>query len=391
MIAGIAWQKKNHREFFQSEENNVQFQRIVTRTVNSPIEALSRVLQSKTVLWLRARGEGDAADWFGTYWCGSRGRWTIADAGVGHTINNCGPESKWEKLTKAVCGNSGKTKTLSVGVFTPLLIKYVSDISAESFVEQLKEYKTHRFLNHPKVSPALWKQVYEIDIRRLQFSLMEASREVKRKWGIFIDTIVGMEGHCVIRRLELYGSAHGQLEIRRSSVDCVILPSRSCFAWFDRNRPRTGTETFRDMLREPMQDYSEMVSTQRLNDFLRRKPDIVVEKMLDLNDMFNLVVPDDGKYKWKCNCKTNFRDGVCEEVMLLRKCFMTDYPTPPEFSGVPLRNRESSRKPGCFAPEPTFTAKNAPRGVWAPHGMSGVGEPEPQDSRQGRNKRKMIR
>ncbi len=67
----------------------------------------------------------------------------MADSGVGGVPNGCGPESKWEKLTRAVCGNSGKTKSLKVDVFVSSLVKFIADISMETAIEQIKEFKTN--------------------------------------------------------------------------------------------------------------------------------------------------------------------------------------------------------------------------------------------------------
>ena len=120
---------------------------------------MARIVQGRIIQWLRSVGENVAANWSEKYWTGPRGNWTIADSGVGGVPNGCGPESKWEKLTRAVCGNSGKTKSLKMEVFVSGLIKFISDISKETAIDQLQEVGTHRFLNPPKPTPAIWGAV----------------------------------------------------------------------------------------------------------------------------------------------------------------------------------------------------------------------------------------
>ena len=83
----------------------------------------------------------------------------MADSGVGGEPNGCRPESKWKKLTRAVCGDSGKN-SLKMEVFVSGLIKFISDISKETAIDQLQNFGEHRFLSTPKPTPAIWGTAY---------------------------------------------------------------------------------------------------------------------------------------------------------------------------------------------------------------------------------------
>ncbi len=103
--------------------------------------------------------------------------------------NGCGPESKWEKLTRAVCGNSGKTKSLKVEIFVSGLVKFIADISKETAIEQIKEFKTHRFLNAPVPTSAMWESVFLTDVHILLHSQIQANLVMQKVWKGFVDRL----------------------------------------------------------------------------------------------------------------------------------------------------------------------------------------------------------
>ena len=134
--------------------------------------------------------ETEAAEWFEKYWCGPRGNWTIADSGVGGVPNGCGVESKWEKLTRSVCGNAGKSKSLRLNVFIPGLTKYLADVSYESACEHMKEFSTHRFLCQPRPTPAMWGLVHSTDLRMILHAQLDLSKENQKRWAKFEDALI---------------------------------------------------------------------------------------------------------------------------------------------------------------------------------------------------------
>jgi hypothetical protein len=179
---------------------------------------MARIVQGKIADWLQSVGEDEAADWFQKYWCGPRGNWTIADSGVGGVPNGCGPESKWEKLTRVVCGNSGKTKSLKVEIFVSGLVKFIADISKETAIEQMKEFKTHRFLNAPVPTSAMWESVFLTDVRILLHSQIQSNREMQKIWKGFVDRLPLLlperPAATVCERIDAYTAECGLLSRR---------------------------------------------------------------------------------------------------------------------------------------------------------------------------------
>ena len=69
VFAGIAWQKKSHRDFFKDQDVYEEFHRLIARAINISNWAAARIVQGKIVEWLRSEDETEAADWFEKYWC----------------------------------------------------------------------------------------------------------------------------------------------------------------------------------------------------------------------------------------------------------------------------------------------------------------------------------
>jgi hypothetical protein len=92
VCTGIPWQKKTFREQFDSAEKHHEFHKFLSRTIICPTPEVARLVQQHLVQQLKNWGEDAAATWFETYWCESRGTWTMGDAGVGHVAHNNGVE-----------------------------------------------------------------------------------------------------------------------------------------------------------------------------------------------------------------------------------------------------------------------------------------------------------
>ena len=69
---------------------------------------------------------------------------------------------------------------VKVDVFVSGLVKFIADISKETAIEQIKEFKTHRFLNAPVLTSAMWESVFLTDARILLHLQIQANREMKQ-------------------------------------------------------------------------------------------------------------------------------------------------------------------------------------------------------------------
>ena len=63
-LTGIAWQKKSHGKYFDSQAIYAEWYKIVVRCLKCSSKALALILQIKLVQWLRDHGEHRVAEWF---------------------------------------------------------------------------------------------------------------------------------------------------------------------------------------------------------------------------------------------------------------------------------------------------------------------------------------
>jgi hypothetical protein len=78
------------------------------------------------VVWLSEVGEARASTWFNDTWTGERGNYTNATAGyVGNNLFS-GIQSNWRYMRRDVVGCAGTTQCISLEVFTPSLLQYLS-------------------------------------------------------------------------------------------------------------------------------------------------------------------------------------------------------------------------------------------------------------------------
>ncbi len=145
---------------------------------------LSRMLQRDIVLVLTEVGEAKAATWFNETWTGERGNYTIATAGyVGNNLSS-GIESNWRYMRHDVVGCAGSTQCISLEVFTPSLLQYLS-IRSKKHADKILCRKTgpHIFPSDATYIPSkLSKKIQEFKVHRLLLSYCEASQHVLQIW-----------------------------------------------------------------------------------------------------------------------------------------------------------------------------------------------------------------
>ena len=142
---------------------------------------LTTLFQEDIVAWLRSEGEGRAADWFSSNWCGEYGNYTNATAGY---VGNCmasGIESHWKYAKRDIVGTSGTNQRISLGVFAGALVRYMKTTS-ERHADKVLDEKTgkHIFPSAPKIDTAMWKLVQKFETKRLLMAFMEGSQANRR-------------------------------------------------------------------------------------------------------------------------------------------------------------------------------------------------------------------
>ena len=319
------------------------------------------------------------------YWCGSRGNWTIADSGVGGVPNGCGVESKWEKLTRGVCGNAGKSKSLRLNVFIPGLTKYLADVSYESACEHMKEFSTHRFLCQPRPTPAMWGLVHSTDVRMILHAQLDLSKENQKIWDKFVDELILLfkdrPAATLVERIDKYYTINKRPPFPSRDVKSIVIPSRSYILTIDKNsggRLKLG----RADIDGRRQQYFRLMSDPI--EFNSAEPSLTAANWLTMNDNFHFLTRDQdgGIMKWRCSCRAYFDSGGCEHALIYRKCFYPKSTVPAEFDTTQLEKRSTSRIPSPFAknPEPTFQSGKQVKLKWNPSGLSAMSQPQVLDS-----------
>ncbi len=136
------------------------------------------------MLWLTEVGEARAATWFNDNWTGERGNYTVATACyVGNNLSS-GIESNWKYMRRDVVGCAGSTQRISLQVFTPCLLQYLS-IRSKKHADKILCPKTgaHIFPSEATyITSKLWKKIQEFKVHRLLLSYCEASQHVRKIW-----------------------------------------------------------------------------------------------------------------------------------------------------------------------------------------------------------------
>jgi hypothetical protein len=82
----------------------------------------------RLIKWLYDQDEGRAADWLKEYWSGDRGNWDLGASGLCCPNTNCGVESGWARIRRAVCGG---LRRFTFSQFMTLFLTYETEQSID--------------------------------------------------------------------------------------------------------------------------------------------------------------------------------------------------------------------------------------------------------------------
>jgi hypothetical protein len=86
-LAPIPFKKRSFRQYFQSEENWLEFHQLLSRLLRAQSVEMAAAIQDSICEWLIEVNERRAATWFRRKWRGERGNYTNASAGyVGNKV-----------------------------------------------------------------------------------------------------------------------------------------------------------------------------------------------------------------------------------------------------------------------------------------------------------------
>jgi hypothetical protein len=167
---------------------------------------IAQMLQEAMVTWLYEVEEAKAATWFAENWTGEFGNYTNASAG--HVGSNDAQhiESHWRYMKRDTRymkrDTAGSNMKMLLRTFVPSLTTYLRDYSQRHVGDIQDANGLLRFSSFPKIDSAMWKEVQDIDTRRLIPAYVEGSAAARMQW----------------RREMLQVSAMGDVNTNASSV-----------------------------------------------------------------------------------------------------------------------------------------------------------------------------
>ena len=376
-LTGIAWQKKSHGKYFDSQAIYAEWYKIVVRCIKCSSKALAIILQIKLVQWLRDHGEHRAAEWFQTYWTEKRGNYMLAHAGVGGTNTNCGTEGNWHGLKKEVCGTAGSTSGLAVRVVVPSLVRFLSNKSKEqaSFWKKATKQRTNNYIyNFPSLPLPIrsdWVRLDNMHPKTLFLSVCFGSIDTCGAWR---DAMVALfyaakEAQSLdsplyehIKALHEAGSAN--LPSRRS-ISHIIFPSSKYIA----AREEVEIGDLRAGMRDDLMKFNDMLENPAGH--FENYPEDDAEAYIAVHESFYLLQPlgeSWGKWtSWKCGCPDFFAAGCCAHSLVMTLLYNSAIEFPIKYSTQQLPSSgKTKRRPSAWAehhvePEVSRAERWAPR------------------------------
>ncbi len=197
------------------------------------------------MLWLTEVGEARAATWFNDNWTGERGNYTLATAGYVGNHLSYGIESNWRYMRRDVVGCAGSTQRISLPVFAPSLMQYLS-IRSKKHADKILCPITgaHKFPSEATyITSKLLKKIQEFKVHRLLLSYCEALQHVRKIWAedmAFFESC-GKDksfGEAITR----FRAAGLRMNLARSATVGILIPTRSMMRDVENNHFETFAE-----------------------------------------------------------------------------------------------------------------------------------------------------
>ena len=152
-------------------------------------------------------------------------------------------------------GNAGTNMQVLLKVFAPSLCTYVSNISERHADDILDERSgRHLFPSIPTISPAMWKAVQEMDVRRILLCYVEQSAAARQMWFRVADGIseMGDMDTPVTEKIRMWHAQGGKVELRLTLTVGFIMPTGELIRHLERKGYRQLLELHRaiDTIRE---------------------------------------------------------------------------------------------------------------------------------------------
>ena len=235
LASAIAFKKKSFRKYFIIEENYIWFSQVLQRHLEAPTIEITRLLQAMIVQELINRGEQGAAEWYEATWTGEHGNVTNATASYCGNNTSAGLEAHWRYMHRDTIGSAGSNMRVKLGIFIPLLTKYIADLSERHASKVLNVHTgAHSFPSKPHITSKVWHLVQKFDPARLILSRIEGNVKNRQHWasevGYFLalqsdDLDPAVTSRSIVDLLADYHSEARSIGISRCNLGGVLLPS----------------------------------------------------------------------------------------------------------------------------------------------------------------------
>ena len=263
------------------------FHRIQQRVQAAPTIEIQVALQNAVVAWLMRNEEKQAAGWYEQYWTGQHGNYTYASAGYVGSHVNMGMESAWRYLRRDTVGNAGTNMNVSLKVFSPSLCTYVTNLSQRHAEDILcVQSGRHIFPSIPTISPAMWKAVQEMDVRRILLCYVEQSAAARQIWLRVADGISDMgDMHTpVTEKIRMWHEQGGTVELRRTLTVGFIMPTDELIRHLERKGYKQLLELQRAI--EPIREQYDLLFNDTKH-YMEENPITDPDKILNVMEAFN--------------------------------------------------------------------------------------------------------
>ena len=303
------------------------------------------------MLWLTEVGESRAAAWFNDNWTGERGNYTLAAAGYAGNNLSSGIESNWRFMRRDTVGNAGTTQRISLEVFGPSLMQYLS-IRSKRHADKILCPKTgaHMFPSEATyITTKMWKKIQGFNVHRLLLSFPEASQHVRNIWA------KDMEFFHSCGKTETFGEAITRfraqgltMTLARSATVGILIPTKHMMRDIENNHFPSFEE-----------DVKFVDDTRNMFQCLYHHPETLdaeygetsLEEKLDLMDSFVRVTPmpiKSGEMVFLCNCGDAYKYYGCVHSGVMSMLWNQDMTFPDTVRAHPLKAKEAKKKLNPF-------------------------------------------
>jgi hypothetical protein len=150
---------KKQRKLFKHGRNYNLLKKFLTILAKSPRHKTTMYLMTRIIKWLTDIGETTSAKWIQDYWTGERGTWDFGSTGLACPNNNCGVESGWARIRKAVCAG---LKSFSYAQFMTVFLTYETEQSMDDMRTLLSATGSIFLTSAPVFDRSVWDDVCEI-------------------------------------------------------------------------------------------------------------------------------------------------------------------------------------------------------------------------------------